>query len=73
MIYFIIGMLAAAAMIVIEAMTHQMSSEIQQDTPGFQPWIIYAGMVVMILMCFGMALGAFFGHRAIKKIGQSQK
>ena len=70
MVYFVIGALAALIMIIIEATTHQMSSEIQQDQPGFQPWIIYAGMIVMMLMCFGIGFGAFLGHRAVRKFGK---
>lgn len=69
MIYFAIGILAAFGMIIIEATTHQMSSEIQLDSPGFQPWIIYAGMIVMILMGFSIGFGAFIAHRAVRKIG----
>lgn len=70
MIYFCIGFIAAATMIIIEAATHQMSSEIQQDTPSFEPWLIYLGMFVMMILCFGMALGAYFAHKAIKNIGK---
>ena len=69
-IYFMIGALASIAMIVIEAITHQMSLEIQEDNPSFQPWIIYVGIAVMTFISVGMAFGVFMGYRSVKKIGQ---
>ena len=54
MIYFGFGALAAFAMIIIEVSTHQMSLEIQLESPSFQPWIIYVSMLVMIVICRGI-------------------
>lgn len=57
-------------MVIIEATTHKMSLEIQQDSPGFSPWLIYLGMFIMMILCSGIAFGAYFAHKTIKNIGK---
>lgn len=73
LIYFVIAILAAFVMLIIEALIHQMSLEIQEDSPSFQPWIIYIGMVLIMLLSFGIIIGLFLGYRVIKKWTNQRK
>jgi uncharacterized membrane protein (Fun14 family) len=67
MIYFSLGGLASLGMIFIEAFTHQMSTEIQQDSAEFQAWLIYVGMLVMLITCAGFVFTAYLGFRFLRR------
>ena len=66
MIYFSIGALACIGVIGIEAFTQQMSLEIKEDSPEFQSWIIYVGMVVMLIICLGFVFSSYLLFRFLK-------
>lgn len=63
-IYLSVGFIAGIGFIVIEAQTHKMSNEIGND---FNPWIIYAGMIVYLFIIGGLLMGAGIGFYKIRQ------